>query len=98
MTASPDSTPTRTARLEVRLTNDERALIQRAAAETGVDVSAFVVGRTLVEAQRVLADRERVVLPVADVAWWNELMNRPAQTLPGLQELFTRTSPWDTNE
>jgi uncharacterized protein (DUF1778 family) len=51
-----------------------------------------------VEAQRVLADRERVVLPIADAPWWDELMNRPAQTLPGLQELFTRPSPWDTNE
>ena len=84
----------RSRRLELRTTEEERALIDRAVAVSGTDLTEFVVTHASDAARRVLADRQLFELDAAAVAAWNELNSRPARDLPGLAALFRRPSPF----
>jgi uncharacterized protein (DUF1778 family) len=85
---------TRSNRIEVRTTNAERALIDRAARVVGTDLTTFVVGNVMDAARRVLADREAFVLSNRAQAEWEKINRRPARDLPGLRELMRRRSPF----
>lgn len=99
MTPSSEHSPeTRSARLEVRVTPTERALIDRAVGELGIDRSTFIVDTVITQAQHVMAERQHVVLPNASQTWWDDLMARPVTAMPGLRELFDRPSPFITEE
>ena len=84
----------RSRRLEVRTTADERALIDRAVAARGGDLTEFIVGTALDEARRVLADRDSFALTAEEAAAWDALNARPARELPGVRALFDRPSPF----
>ena len=53
---------TRTRRIEIRVTEDERALEEAAAIAGGETVSEFVRRAARAEAERVLAERTRIVV------------------------------------
>lgn len=84
----------RSRRLELRTTDEERALIDRAVAVSGTDLTEFVVTHASRAARRVLADRQSFELDPAALAAWEELNARPARELPGLAGLFRRPSPF----
>ena len=84
----------RSRRLEVRTTQHERELIERAAASRGGDLTEFVVGSALEEARRVLADREAFSLDPDQQAAWDALNQEPARELAGVRALFDRPSPF----
>lgn len=86
---------TRSERLEVRTTPEDRALIDRAVAESGTDLTEFVVTNLRAAAQRVLADRTVFVLNADQRAAWEHLNRRPARSLAGLRELMDRPSPFE---
>jgi uncharacterized protein (DUF1778 family) len=90
------TTPTRSRseRLEVRTTKDERALIDRAVAEQGTDLTEFVVSNLTVAARRVLADRTEFTLDAKAAAAWDAVNRRRARELPGLLRLMERPSPF----
>ena len=54
--------PAKTSRIELRATEDERDLLDRAATALGTDRSSFLLAQGRLAAQRVLADREQFVL------------------------------------
>lgn len=84
----------RSRRMELRTTEEERALIDRAVAVSGTDLTEFVVAQASEAARRVLADRQSFELAPAALAAWEELNSRPARELPGLAALFRRPSPF----
>jgi uncharacterized protein (DUF1778 family) len=84
----------RSERLEVRTTPQERQLIDRAVAASGVELTEFVVTNLALAARRVLADRTEFALDDAQRQRWDELSNAPAQSLPGLNKLMARRSPF----
>lgn len=84
----------RSERLEVRTTPQERALIDRAVAACGVDLTEFVVSNLTVAARRVLADRSQFVLDADARKHWDALNDAPAHSLPGLAALLGRRSPF----
>ena len=84
----------RSERLEVRTTADERAMIDRAVAAAGTDLTEFVVTNLTVAAQRVLADRSDFVLDKESQAAWEAVNRRRARDLPGLRALMNRPSPF----
>lgn len=84
----------RSRRMELRTTDDERALIDRAVAAEGTDLTDFVVTHASAAARRVLADREAFTLTAAAADAWEELNDRPARELSGLIELLRRSSPF----
>jgi uncharacterized protein (DUF1778 family) len=86
----------RTKRLEVRTTEDERALIDRAVQVAGVDLSTFVVRQVVEAARQLLADRDRFTLSPEARAEWERINRRPAKDLPGLRRLMQRRSPFST--
>jgi len=54
--------PAKTSRIELRATEDDRDLLDRAAAALGTDRSSFLLSQGRLAAQRVLADRQQFVL------------------------------------
>ncbi len=84
----------RSRRLEVRTTPEERTLIDRAVAASGTDLTDFVVTSLTITARRVLADRTEFVLDPDSQSAWEEVNQRPARDLPGLQALMNRRSPF----
>ena len=81
-------------RLEVRTTEDERALIDRAVEVAGVDLSTFVVRQLIEAARQLLADRDRFTLSPEAHAEWERINRRSAKELPGVRRLMKRPSPF----
>ena len=86
--------PAKTSRIELRATEDDRDLLDRAAAALGTDRSSFLLAQGRLAAQRVLADREHFLLDAAGQQEWERINNRPARSLPGLAHLLERPSPF----
>lgn len=88
------ATRVRKERLEVRTTKDERALIDRAVAEQGTDLTEFVISNLTVAARRVLADRTEFALDPKSAGTWDAINRRRARDLPGLRRLMERPAPF----
>jgi uncharacterized protein (DUF1778 family) len=86
--------PVKTSRIELRATEADRDLLDRAAAAAGTDRSSFLLAQGRLAAQRVLADREHFVLDADGQQEWERINRRPARTLPGLVRLLERPSPF----
>ena len=86
--------PAKTSRIELRATEDDRNLLDRAAAALGTDCSSFLLAQGRLAAQRVLADREHFLLDEGAQQEWERINNRPARSLPGLTRLLERPSPF----
>ena len=84
----------KTSRIELRATDDDRALLDRAASALGTDRSSFLLSQGRLAAQRVLADREQFVLDADAQQEWERINSRPARSLPGLARLLERPSPF----
>jgi uncharacterized protein (DUF1778 family) len=84
----------RSERLEVRTTPEDRALIDRAVAESGTDLTEFVVSNLTGAARRILADRTDFALDAAALRSWEAVNRREARDLPGLRRLMERPSPF----
>ena len=88
--------PAKTSRIELRATEDDRDLLDRAAAALGTDRSSFLLAQGRLAAQRVLADREHLVLDANAQQEWELINSRPVRNLPGLARLLERPSPFVT--
>ena len=86
--------PAKTSRIELRATEDDRDLLDRAAAALGTDRSSFLLSQGRLAAQRVLADRVQFVLDADAQQEWERINSRPARSLPGLARLLERPSPF----
>jgi uncharacterized protein (DUF1778 family) len=84
----------RSRRLDLRTTPEERALIDRAVATAGVDLTEFIVTNACDAARRVLADRDHFSLDDDAVTAWERINAQPARELPGLRKLMERPSPF----
>ena len=88
------TTRSRSERLEVRTTKDERELIDRAVAEQGTDLTEFVLSHLTIAARRVLADRTNFALDARSAETWEAVNRRRARDLPGLRGLMERPGPF----
>lgn len=88
------TTRLRSERLEVRTTREDRALIDRAVAAQGSDLTEFVISNLTVAARRVLADRTDFRLDAEGAQAWEAINRRQARDLPGLRRLMERPSPF----
>ncbi|MPZ53828.1 MAG: DUF1778 domain-containing protein [Acidimicrobiia bacterium] len=84
----------RSERLEVRTTPEERAVIDRAVAASGTDLTDFVVTNLTVASRRVLADRTEFPLSSEAQEAWEKVNRRRARSLTGLRKLMGRPSPF----
>ena len=86
--------PVKSSRIELRATEDDRVLLDRAATALGTDRSSFLLAQGCLAAQRVLADRQHFLLDAAAQQEWERINSRPARNLPGLTRLLERPSPF----
>ena len=86
--------PTKTSRIELRASESDRELLDRAAAAIGTDRSYFLLNQGRLAAQRVLANREQFVPDQLGLEEWERINNCPARNLPGLIRLLQRPSPF----
>ncbi len=95
MTVTPEGTRRKDARLAMRLTPDQDALIRDAAAVTGQSLTEFVTTAAVSRAEDTLADRR--VFRLDDAAWteFAAILDRPAKRIPELAALLGEQAPWD---
>ena len=94
MTVTPGATSRKQARLAMRLTPDQDALIRDAAAVTGQSLTEFVTTAAVTRAEDTLADRR--VFRLNDAAWaeFVAILDRPAKHTPELAKLLNDPAPW----
>ena len=85
---------TRSERIEVRVTPQDRKLINDAVAACGTGLTEFVVSSLRTAAHEALADRTVFVLDADAQQEWEDLNSRPARDLAGLGRLMSRPSPF----
>ncbi len=95
MTTTPETTRRKQARLAVRLTPDQDALIRDAAATAGQSLTDFVTMAAVVRAEDTLADRR--VFRLDNTAWaeFSAILDRPAERVPEVARLLRERAPWD---
>jgi uncharacterized protein (DUF1778 family) len=70
---------TKEERLQIRVGPAEKALLERAAAASHLNMSAFVVQAAASKAEEVLAERSSIRLSAQASAAFTEALERPAQ-------------------
>lgn len=82
--------PARTERMSLRLSTREELLLKQAAAATDQNVTAFVMGSAVSQAEKVLADRRWFL--VSDQQWsdFTAMLDAPTRQLPKLKKLLAK--------
>lgn len=83
---------TKSDRLELRLTSDQKSEIEQAAALSGRTVTDFSVSVLIREAEEVIRFERELHLSKKSWDAFNEILGRPAKPVSGLADLLTRPS------
>lgn len=84
-----------TAILSVRVSPDEKSMLQAAADEARSTVSEFMRRKALEGAQEELMSRRVVTIAADQWEAFEARLNAPARVIPALQELFDRKPVWE---
>lgn len=87
---------TRTARLGLRATLEQEAVLRRAAAVAHKSLTEFILDSACRAAEQTLLDQRLFMVPEKQYQAFLELLERPAQDNEGLKYLFSRQAPWET--
>lgn len=80
--------------LSVRVTPDERALLEAAAIQAQTTLSDFIRRKALEAAEIDIMERHVVTIPAADWKKFEAWVNEPAKAIPALQKLATLRPAW----
>jgi uncharacterized protein (DUF1778 family) len=80
--------------LSVRLSDEERALLEAASAQAQTNVSDFVRRKALEAAETDVLERRVVVIPAKDWERFEAWAAKPARELAGIKELARRPPTW----
>jgi uncharacterized protein (DUF1778 family) len=83
------STGIRSRRIDVRVTDEQDAVIREAAAASGQTVSAFLLGAAEGRARAVLDERRHLVMSDRAFAAFAAALDEPGQRVPALDELLS---------
>ncbi len=89
---APKAVHVKATRWSFRVSPEADEIVRQAASASHRNLTDFVQGAALIEAERILADRTRFVLDSEDWGHFVELLDRPEQEKPALEELFSRRS------
>jgi uncharacterized protein (DUF1778 family) len=92
---TPGTARRKEARLAMRLTPDQDALIRDAASAAGQSLTEFVTTAAVTRAEDTLADRRVFRLDGAAWAEFNAILDQPAKRVPELARLLGEPAPWD---
>jgi len=77
-------------RLQIRVDPADKALLERAAAASHLNVSAFVVQAAAAKAEEILAERSSIRLSPQAAAVFTEALERPAEVNDRLARALRR--------
>jgi uncharacterized protein (DUF1778 family) len=93
----PDDARAKTARIDLRMTPQAKALLEQAARARHKTLSEFVLDQSLSAAEETLADRRLFLLDDAQWVEFNRRLDAPPRDMPNLRELAQRKAPWDAD-
>jgi uncharacterized protein (DUF1778 family) len=95
MAAIGASPPARSARLGLRATPEQEAVLRRAAEVTHKSLTDFILDSACLAAEQTLLDQRLFMVSGSQAQALMDLLDRPVQTNEGLRDLFARQAPWD---
>ena len=96
MTAVPPSTSGRSARIGLRATPEQEAVLRRAAEVAHKSPTDFILDSACLAAEQTLLDQRLFMVSGSQYQALMDLQDRPEQANDGLRDLFARKAPWDT--
>jgi len=97
MAAIASSPAPRSARLGLRATPEQEAVLRRAAEVAHKSLTDFILDSACLAAEQTLLDQRLFLVSGSQCQALMELLERPAQPNEGLRNLFSRKAPWDAN-
>ena len=85
----------RSARLGLRATPEQEAVLRRAADVAHKSLTDFILDSACLAAEQTLLDQRLFIASGSQCQALMELLERPAQPNEGLRDLFSRKAPWD---
>jgi uncharacterized protein (DUF1778 family) len=79
--------------LSVRVSPDERAILEAAAEQSHTSLSDFMRRKALEAAEADVLNRAVFIIPAQDWEAFEAWINRPPQKIPALQKLARRAPP-----
>ena len=92
-TASPAAT--RSARLGLRATPEQEAVLRRAAEVAHKSLTDFILDSACQAAEQTLLDQRLFMVSGAQYQALLELLERPERSNKGLRDLLARKAPWE---
>jgi uncharacterized protein (DUF1778 family) len=81
--------------VSVRMSANERDLLEAAAQEAHTSLSDFIRRKAVEAAEMAILDRRSVTIPAQDWEKFDEWVNSPAKQVPGLRELARMRPVWE---
>jgi len=95
MTAVTSSTSARSARLGLRATPEQEAVLRRAADVAHKSLTDFILDSACLAAEQTLLDQRLFMVSGSQYQALMDLLERPEQVNDGIRDLFARKAPWD---
>ena len=96
MTITATSLPaTRSARLGLRATPAQEAVLRRAAEVAHKSLTDFILDSACLAAEQTLLDQRLFMVSGSQYDALLGLLERPEQSNVGVRDLFSRRAPWD---
>ena len=95
MTAIASSSTARSARLGLRATPEQEAVLRRAADVAHKSLTDFILDSACLAAEQTLLDQRLFMVSGSQYQALMDLLERPEQANEGLTNLFARKAPWD---
>ncbi|HMO45627.1 MAG TPA: DUF1778 domain-containing protein [Rubrivivax sp.] len=89
------TTTTRSARLGLRTTPQQEAVLRRAAEVSNKSMTAFILDSAVQAAEHTLLDQRLFLVTGRQSRALLDLLDRPARDNPRLRDLFSRSPPWN---
>lgn len=93
--AAASTATTRSARLGLRATPEQEAVLRRAADVAHKSLTDFILDSACQAAEQTLLDQRLFMVSGSQYQALMDLLDRPAQDNEGLRDLFARPAPWD---
>lgn len=93
--AASTSSATRSARLGLRATPEQEAVLRRAADVAQKSLTDFILDSACQAAEQTLLDQRLFMVSGSQSQALMDLLDRPEQHNDGLRDLFSRKAPWD---
>jgi uncharacterized protein (DUF1778 family) len=85
----------RSARLGLRATPEQEAVLRRAAEVAHKSLTDFILDSACLAAEQTLLDQRLFMVSGGQMQALLDLLDQPEQANEGLRELFARPAPWD---